>query len=751
MVSLRHTTVAQTRNLRSAGTDFKRKRLANDASTRSKTAIRKSRATKLSLSPARKTTRAVAHRSVSRERRSRGKNNMASPRIQPLTIAVNLPNSMDIPDTPSYRRPPEMPFRNPQEGRQDLVIRSRLDSPSCPPQRPAAAVKKKTASRPEGSKNRSTLLILIVRFAKIYSKDFAGTSEPLKACSECDAKFHLRSCLKYNDILARKIEKKYSWSCAKCVRCQKCAQFIADPSNVECWECALAWHGACKPTKGHTQGTHFGAPWYCSSCTQKLGLSPQKKPAKRPRKSTPKVKSPTESGKRRSRSKKERSVTPSWEDAETEELMELRYKLYDELVDAAGLGSPAKTSPPKSLKRSLSPQKRPLGASATKVARAPANDHLSSPGPSSSSSSATPQRSQGTPDSRFRSPHNPKSSSSSAIRQLFPRESARQPLRIAIEHDRQLFEAALRDYENRVEVEPVRNNFETPSTEQWVFLGRGEAMKALCASAYGGKLQTSSEIHVCMFCLHATHDRTLAEIHWDNCDWRYPPGNEIYRDGNLSFFEVDGAKENWYCRNLCLLAKLFISSKTLHHEVDTFLFYVLCEITNEGLVIVGYFSKEKNPSKNNNLSCLLTLPNVQRMGYGRLLIDMSYALSRLERKIGSPEHPLSDLGLLAYRGYWRSSILCFLRSMRDQHRSVVSIKEMSLQTRINPIDIVNQLMKDKMLQSRRDSYYIKTGKRGYKYALSQMRRKTVNLEKLQWEPNPQEIAQLDPHKINFYV
>ena len=43
---------------------------------------------------------------------------------------------------------------------------------------------------------------------------------------------------------------------------------------------------------------------------------------------------------------------------------------------------------------------------------------------------------------------------------------------------------------------------------------------------------------------------------------RFPPGNEIYREGKLSIFEVDGKKKKIYCQNLCPLAKLFLDHKT---------------------------------------------------------------------------------------------------------------------------------------------------------------------------------------------
>lgn len=75
------------------------------------------------------------------------------------------------------------------------------------------------------------------------------------------------------------------------------------------------------------------------------------------------------------------------------------------------------------------------------------------------------------------------------------------------------------------------------------------------------------------------------------CNLRHPPGNEIYRKGSLSVFEVDGKKNKIYCQNLCLLAKLFLDHKTLYYDVEPFLFYIMCDCDSRGCHMVGYFSK----------------------------------------------------------------------------------------------------------------------------------------------------------------
>lgn len=83
------------------------------------------------------------------------------------------------------------------------------------------------------------------------------------------------------------------------------------------------------------------------------------------------------------------------------------------------------------------------------------------------------------------------------------------------------------------------------------------------------------------------------------CESKHPPGDEVYRDGSISVFEIDGRKHSLYCQNLCVLAKLFLGSKTLYYDVEPFLFYVMTECDEFGMHFVGYFSKVYRTPINN--------------------------------------------------------------------------------------------------------------------------------------------------------
>ncbi|KAK1219388.1 Histone acetyltransferase [Marasmius sp. AFHP31] len=170
---------------------------------------------------------------------------------------------------------------------------------------------------------------------------------------------------------------------------------------------------------------------------------------------------------------------------------------------------------------------------------------------------------------------------------------------------------------------------------------------------------------ICEFCLKYMKSQFGAVRHRTKCKARHPPGDEIYRDAAVSIFEVDGRKNKIYCQNLCLLSKMYLDHKSLFYDVEPFLFYVMTEVDDVGARFVGYFSKEKRSPKDYNVSCIMTLPVRQRKGWGNLLIDFSYLLSKKEKRTGSPEKPLSGLGALGYRNYWTLSLMRYLESAPD--------------------------------------------------------------------------------------
>ncbi|KAM4691525.1 histone acetyltransferase KAT7 isoform 5-T5 [Rhinophrynus dorsalis] len=214
-------------------------------------------------------------------------------------------------------------------------------------------------------------------------------------------------------------------------------------------------------------------------------------------------------------------------------------------------------------------------------------------------------------------------------------------------------------------------------------------------SPYPEEYARLGRLYMCEFCLKYMKSQTILRRHMAKCVWKHPPGDEIYRKASISVFEVDGKKNKIYCQNLCLLAKLFLDHKTLYYDVEPFLFYVMTEADNTGCHLIGYFSKEKNSFLNYNVSCILTMPQYMRQGYGKMLIDFSYLLSKVEEKVGSPERPLSDLGLISYRSYWKEVLLRYLHTFQGKE---ISIKEISQETAVNPVDIVSTLQALQMLK-----------------------------------------------------
>lgn len=262
------------------------------------------------------------------------------------------------------------------------------------------------------------------------------------------------------------------------------------------------------------------------------------------------------------------------------------------------------------------------------------------------------------------------------------------------------------------------------------------------AAPYPEEYSRNKHLYICEFCLKYMSSDFVAWRHKLKCSAKHPPGDEIYRDHitnpetgantTLSFWEVDGRRNPLYCQNLCLLAKLFLGSKTLYYDVEPFLFYIMTENDEFGCHFVGYFSKEKRgpgpppllsleadgedneepqasggidqevhnisndpvlSSPGNNVSCILVLPVHMRRGFGRVLIEFSYLLTKQECRTGSPEKPLSDMGLVSYRSYWRTVLCRLLLRYKDEKggSAQISIAQIARETGMTPDDIISTL------------------------------------------------------------
>ncbi|AQZ10668.1 ESA1 (YOR244W) [Zygosaccharomyces parabailii] len=259
-------------------------------------------------------------------------------------------------------------------------------------------------------------------------------------------------------------------------------------------------------------------------------------------------------------------------------------------------------------------------------------------------------------------------------------------------------------------------------------------------SPYPIEFTEKDVVYIDDFTLQYFGSKKQYERYRKKCTLRHPPGNEIYRDDYVSFFEIDGRKQRTWCRNLCLLSKLFLDHKTLYYDVDPFLFYCMTRKDELGHHLVGYFSKEKESADGYNVACILTLPQYQRCGYGRLLIQFSYELSKKEGKIGSPEKPLSDLGLLSYRAYWADTLIKIL----VEHRNEITIEEISQMTSMTTMDILHTAKTLNILKYYKGQHIIFLNEEilaRYEY-LKNKKRRSIDPGKLLWTPPSFTASQL---------
>jgi histone acetyltransferase HTATIP len=65
-------------------------------------------------------------------------------------------------------------------------------------------------------------------------------------------------------------------------------------------------------------------------------------------------------------------------------------------------------------------------------------------------------------------------------------------------------------------------------------------------------------LYICEFCLSFFPSPMMFSRHRQRCSMLHPPGNEIYRYEDISFYEIDGKRQLTWCRNLSLLSKCFL-------------------------------------------------------------------------------------------------------------------------------------------------------------------------------------------------
>lgn len=113
---------------------------------------------------------------------------------------------------------------------------------------------------------------------------------------------------------------------------------------------------------------------------------------------------------------------------------------------------------------------------------------------------------------------------------------------------------------------------------------------------------------------------------------------------------------------------------------------------------------------------------------------IGYLLSRKEGKIGGPEKPLSDLGNLSYRRYWRYTLLEILLTKSKN----ITLSEISIETGITEPDIIETLQLMDMIILSNNQYILRFDKTKSQKLLEKFKLKNYPkacMSLLKWTPS----------------